>query len=170
MKMIYGLLLVLSGPEELLTAARAARSAGLDPIDAFSPYPIEDLTEALGFPPSKITWIMLICGICGALITFGTITFSAVWHYPFNVGGRPTFSWPAFVPETFEMMVLSAALGGVFALAILSRLPRPHHPVFNDPRYREAEQGGYFLLLPDSEEARSFLTNSYPTAWKEVEE
>ncbi len=97
------------------------------------------------------------------------MTFSAVWHYPFIVGGRPLFSWPSFVPVTFELTILFSALGGAFSLALLSRLPQLHHPVFNDRRFRESMQGGFFLLLADSVAAREFLNVHYPTSWEEVQ-
>lgn len=168
MSAVYGLLLEVPGPDELLAAARDSCRASVTPLDAFAPFPVEDLPEALEIPPSRIPWIMLWCGIAGALIAFGTMTFSAVWHYPFNVGGRPYFSWPAFVPITFELTILFAALGGMFSLFILSRLPRLHHPVFNDARFRASMQGGFFLLLPDTEAARTFLNQHFPNAWKEV--
>ena len=168
--MSYGLLLQLDGPDELVTAARAAKDRQVTPIDAFSPFPVEGLTEAMGAKPSPIPWIMLGCGITGAVVAFGTMTFSAVVHYPFNVGGRPHFSWPAFVPITFELTILFAALGGALSLALLSRLPRLSHPVFNDERFRDAAQAGFFLLLPDDEKARDFLTDRYADSWKEVEE
>lgn len=165
----YGLLLQVAGPDELRDAAREARGAGIVPLDAFSPFPVEDLPEAMDIPPSRLPWIMLGCGIAGALTAFATMTFSAVWHYPFNVGGRPHFSWPAFVPVTFELTILFAALGGAFSLALLSKLPRLHHPVFNDRRFRDSMQGGFFLLLPPSPAARDFLREKYPAAaWKEV--
>jgi hypothetical protein len=166
--MNYGCLLQLKGPEELCEAARNACAHDIVPIDAFTPYPVEDLAEAMGAPPSKTPWIMLCCGIAGGLIAFGTMTFAAVVHYPFNVGGRPYFSWPAFVPITFELTVLFASLGGALALAILSRLPKYYHPVFNDRRFREEEQAGFFLALPDTAASRLFLETHYPGAWKEV--
>ena len=170
MSAIHGLLLQVNGPEQLVDAAKQANANGITPLDAFSPFPVEDLTEALGLPPSRLPWLMLACGVSGAVIAFGTITFAEVVHFPFNVGGRPHFSWPPMVPIMFELMVLFAALGGAFALAVLSELPRLHHPVFNDRRFREAAQAGFFLLLPDCAAARDFLNARYPDAWKEVEE
>lgn len=166
--MSYGVLLQVNGPHELCDAAREAREHNILPMDAFTPYPVEDLTEAMGAPPSKTPWIMLFCGIAGGVIAFGTMTFAAVVHYPFNVGGRPYFSWPAFVPITFELTVLFASLGGALALAILSRLPKYYHPVFNDRRFREQEQAGFFLMLPDTGASRTFLETNYPNQWKKV--
>lgn len=170
MSAVHGLLLEVSGPGALIAAAEAARKRGLTAIDAFTPHPVEGLTEAIGAPPSRIPWIMLGCGIVGALTAFGTMTFAAVFDYPFLVGGRPLFSWPAFVPIAFELTILFAALSGALALAWKCRLPRPHHPVFNDERFRDAMQAGFFLLLADSDEAREFLDERHPGAWKEVAE
>lgn len=170
MSSVYGLLLEVDGPDELLEAAKGARGAGIVPLDAFSPFPVEDLPEALNISPSRIPWVMLCGGITGAILAFGIMTFSAVWHYPFNAGGRPHFSWPAFVPVTFEITILFAALSGAFSLAIFSKLPRLHHPVFNDARFRDSMQRGFFLLLPDSQVSRTFLQLHFPSSWKEVEE
>lgn len=164
----HGYLLEVSGPEALVDAARAAKVARVIPLDAYSPYPVEGLSEAMGIRPSVIPWIMLACGISGALIAFGTMSFSAVVHYPFNVGGRPHFSWPAFVPITFEVMILFSALGGAFALAWLCKLPQPHHPVFHNARFRESCQAGFFLFLPETADARTFLETRYRGKWQEV--
>ncbi|MBK1882068.1 DUF3341 domain-containing protein [Luteolibacter pohnpeiensis] len=167
--MSYGLLLKVDGPDELVAAANQARAEQLAPMDAFTPFPVEGLTAAIGGKPSPIPWIMLVCGISGAVLAFGTMCFAATIHYPFNVGGRPHFSWPAFVPITFELTILFAALGGALSLAILSKLPRLSHPVFNDSRFRESAQAGFYLLLPDSDQARAFLTARYADSWEEVE-
>ena len=131
---------------------------------------MEDLTEALGGRPSRLPWFMLLCGVTGGVIAFGTMTFAAVVHYPFNAGGRPYFSWPTFVPITFELSILFSALGGAFALAVVNHLPRLYHPIFNDRRFRDAAQAGFFLLLPDTAEARKFLDAHFAGAWKEVAE
>lgn len=164
-----GLLLQLEGAEQLLAAARAARAAGLTPRDAFSPFGVDGLSVALGNPPSKIPWLMLACGGFGGLLAFGTMSWSAVVGYPFVVGGRPYFSWPAFVPITFELVVLSASLAGAFFLLRLCRLPRLHHPVFNDARYIEAMQHGFFLWLADEPEVREFLAREFQRGqWREV--
>lgn len=170
MSAVHGLLLEVSGPEDLLAVARRAKDENVEMLDAYSPFPVEDLTEAMGNQPSRLPWLMLLCGILGGLLAFGTMTFSAVVHYPFNVGGRPQFSWPAFVPVTFEMVILSASLGGVFFLTVFCRLPRYHHPVFNDRRFRESEQAGFFLMLADDEKARTFLEANFAGKWKEVTE
>lgn len=167
---IHGLLLQVDGPEELLVAAKQAAASGITPLDAFSPFPVEDLTDALGVAPSRLPWWMLACGVTGAVTAFGVMTFAAVVHYPFNAGGRPYFSWPTMVPITFELAILFAALGGAIALAVVNGLPRLHHPVFNDRRFSAAAQAGFFLLLPDSAAARAFLDAGYAGAWKEVAE
>ena len=170
MNAVHGLLLEVDDANELLAAASAARDHGLAPMDAFSPYPVENLVGALGISPSPTRWIMLACGVIGGLTAFGTMSYATIVGYPFNIGGRPYFSWPTFVPITFELSILFAALGGAVSLVLLSRLPRLHHPVFNDKRFRDSDQSGFFLLLPDSPAARSFLDSHYPDAWKEVEE
>lgn len=170
MNSTFGLLLELKSPKALLDAVKLCRDDDIRPLDAFSPFPVEGLSEAMEIPPSRIPWIMLYSGIFGGLLSFGTMTYSAVWHYPFNVGGRPLFSWPSFIPITFELTILFAALGGAFSLALLSHLPRLYHPVFNDRRFRDSMQGGFFLLLPDTLAARQTLIKNFPDAWEEVKE
>jgi hypothetical protein len=168
MSSCHGLLLQVDGPDELIAAAHAARELGVRPLDGFSPFPIDGLAEAIGSAPSKIPWIMLACGVTGAATAFGMMSYATLVSYPLIIGGRPHFAWPAFVPVTFELMILFAALGGAISLLLLCGLPSLYHPVFNARRYRDAAQAGFFLMLPDSDNARSFLTEQYPDAWTEV--
>src|SRR5947208_13581632 len=109
---LYGIMAEFREPEQLLDAARAAYRAGYRKMDAYSPYEVEGLAEAIGFRKTRVPLVVLLGGICGALIGYAMQWYSAVIDYPLNVGGRPLHSWPTFVPITFELTVLGAAIAG----------------------------------------------------------
>lgn len=144
---LYGLLAEFASPEELAIAARRTREAGYRRVDAYTPYPIEEVWEALGHHRSRLPLIVLIGGILGCLAGFLLQYWTSVHAYPLNVGGRPYNSWPAFIPVTFEMTVLVAALCAVLGMLALNRLPMPHHPVFNVKRFALASRDRYFLAV-----------------------
>ncbi|HEV2617417.1 MAG TPA: DUF3341 domain-containing protein [Candidatus Acidoferrales bacterium] len=146
-KPIYGLLAEFDQPEQLLEAARKAHAAGYERIDAFTPMPIEGLAEACGFRRTKIAPITLAGGIFGCFGGFGIQYYASVINYPLNIGGRPYNSWPAFIPITFEMTVLFAAIACVGGLLVLNGLPSPYHPVFNVPRFALASRNRFFLCV-----------------------
>src|SRR5580765_4021768 len=126
---IYGLMAEFASPEELLEAARRAFAAGFRKMDAYSPFPVHGLAEAIGFHRTYVPLIVLIGGIIGCLGGFFLQYFNAVIDYPINIGGRPLNSWPAFIPVTFETTILIAALSAVFSVIVLNKLPMPYHPV-----------------------------------------
>jgi hypothetical protein len=144
---IYGLLAEFTEPEVLLDGARRAYTEGYRKLDAYSPYPIEDLAEAIGFTHNRMPTIVLIGGICGALLALTMQWFSAVIHYPLNVGGRPLFSWPAFVPITFELTILLGAFSAVIGMLGLNGLPMPYHPLFHVPNFAMASRNRFFLCI-----------------------
>jgi hypothetical protein len=170
----YGLMAEFASADELFAAARSANQAGFTKMDAFSPFPIEGLAEEVGFHHTRLPLIVLIGGITGALTGLGMQSYSFMVDYPVNVGGRPFFSWPAFVPITFELMILLAAFGAVFGMFLLNGLPRLYHPVFNAPRFDRATQDAFFLCIEaddpkfDLVETRSFLEGLKATAVSEV--
>ncbi len=169
----YGLLAQFSSAEQLLQAALQARSASADMrIEAFSPFPIQGLDEALGAPGSPIPGLMGLGGLLAGGGTFLLEGYSAVMNYPINVGGRPLGSWPAFVPPAVEMAILGAVLFGVVAMLTGNRLPRLHHPLFEVPEFERASVDGFFLLLRGSAEdidaGRTFLQRLSPVAIHEV--
>jgi hypothetical protein len=132
-------------------AARQLRQAGYRRLDAFTPYPVEEMETALGLPPTRIGLAVLVGGLLGAAGGYALQWYTMVVDYPINVGGRPLHSWPAFIPVTFEMMVLTATLFGVLALFVRNGLPRPHHPVLAAVALDRASEGGFFLAVEASD-------------------
>jgi hypothetical protein len=116
-------------------------------MDAFTPFPVHGLPEAIGFRDSKVPWIIFVMGILGGFGGMALQWWVSVKAYPLNVGGKPLFSWPAFIPPAFETTILFAAFGAVFGMIALNRLPQPHHPVFDAPNFDRASQDRFFLLI-----------------------
>jgi hypothetical protein len=144
---IYGLIAEFEEPDQVVEAARQARTAGYRRVDAYTPYCVEGLAEELGLHNTGVPLITLVCGIIGGLGGYGMEYFAAVVHYPINVGGRPLHSWPAFIPITFELTVLFAAIGTVIGMLILNGLPRPNHPVFETPFFEQRNQSHFYLCI-----------------------
>ena len=161
---IYGLLAEFEKQADLLAAAEAARTAGYRKMDAYSPYPIEGLAESLGFARTHLPLVILMGGIIGCVGGFGLQYWCAAVNFPENVGGRPFNSWPMFIPITFELTVLCAALAAVIGLFALNRLPMPYHPVFNVPRFVLASRDRFFLCIEaadsqfDLQKTKTFLS------------
>jgi len=144
---VYGLMAEFDSAEDLLVAARRAHAAGFHRIDAYSPFPVEGLAEAIGFHDPWIPRLVLLAGLFGAGFGFFSQYWVTVLDYPLNVGGRPLNSWPAYIPITFELTILFAALTAVVGMIALNRLPMPYHPVFNVPAFRRVTDDGFFLCI-----------------------
>ncbi|MDQ4074990.1 MAG: DUF3341 domain-containing protein [Chloroflexota bacterium] len=172
---IYGLVAEFDTPDELVEAAGLAYEAGYRNMDAYSPFPVHHLAEAMGFHRSHMPLITLIGGLIGAIIGYLMQYYISVLAYPLNVGGRPLVSWPAWIPVTFEMTVLFAAFGAVFGMLALNGLPQPYHPLFNVPRFSLASQDRFFLAIEatdpkfDFEQTWSFLESLGPDEISVVE-
>src|SRR5215831_4257202 len=146
----FGVMGEFSTPEALLEATRRTREAGYKRIEAYSPFPVEGLSEAVGFRGLHANWvavITLIGGIGGGLTGFGLQYWVAAITYPMNIGGRPLNSWPAFIPVTFELTVLGASIFAVVSMLALNKLPQPYHPVFNVERFAQASTDKFFLCI-----------------------
>src|SRR5438477_4705919 len=144
---LYGLMAEFDDPNAIVVAARRAYTEGYRRMNAYSPFPIEELSEAIGFHHNRLPLIVLIGGILGGLSGYLLQYYTAVIDYPINIGGRPLHSWPAFIPITFEMTVLGAALFAVLGMLALNGLPMPYHPVFNAPRFELASRNRFFLCI-----------------------
>ena len=173
-KCFCGLIAEFEEHEQLLEAARRAYAAGYRRMEGFSPFPVEELAEALGHGPSPVPLITLLGGIAGGLGGYFMEWYSMARLYPINVGGRPHNSWPNFIPVVFELTVLIASLSAFTAMLVLNRLPQPNHPLFNVPQFRRASIDRFFLYIeaedprfgPDA--TRRFLANLRPCSLAEV--
>jgi hypothetical protein len=134
-------------PEALLAATRRAYEEGYRKMDAYTPFPIEELSEALGFHRNRLPLIVLIGGLVGGIGGFALMYWTSVIDYPINVGGRPYNSWPSFIPITFETTILIAALSAALGMLALNGLPMPNHPVFNTPNFALASRDRFFLCI-----------------------
>src|SRR5258706_15596626 len=144
---LYGVMAEFESPEALVEAARGAFARGFRRMDGYSPFPVDGLAEALGIHGSRVPLIVLVGGILGCLGGFFLQYWAAVIDYPINIGGRPLNSWPSFIPVTFEVTILLAALSAVFWRFGLNRLPVPYHPVFKVERVEFASRTRFFLCI-----------------------
>lgn len=144
---IYGLLAEFETAEALVAAAEGARSAGYRKLDAYSPFPVEGLAEALHFHERKLPVLALVGGLVGCAAGFGLQYYVSVIAYPVNIGGRPLASWPSFVPVAFELTILIAALCAVFGMLLMNGLPMPYHPLFNNSKFSMASSHAFFLCI-----------------------
>ncbi len=171
----YALVAEFESPEQLLEAAEKAKLAGYKKMDAYSPFPVHGLSDAIGFRDAKVPFMVFIGGLTGVAFGFTLIWYTATIDYPLNVGGKPFNSLPSYIPISFECTVLFSALTAVFGMIALNRLPQPYHSIFNTPGFERASQDRFFLAIEaedpsyDSEATRAFLTHLHPVSVSEVE-
>jgi hypothetical protein len=165
---VYGLMAEFEDPTSLVAATHHAYREGYRSMDAYSPYPIEELHEALGSPHTRLPLIVLIGGLTGCIGGYLLQYWVSAMAYPINIGGKPIHSWPAFIPVTFECTILVAALSCVLGMLALNGLPQPYHPVFNVARFALASRNRFFLCIEskdpkfDIEGTRRFLETTNP--------
>src|SRR5437899_4554107 len=171
---VYGLMAEFDTVNEAISAAHRVYGAGYRKIDAYAPFPVEELSEAIGFHHNGVALICLIGGLLG-----GTAAYVLQWWvntigYPVNIGGRPLHSWPSFIIVTFEMTILFSGLSAVFGMLALNGLPMPYHPVFNVPRFELASKDRFFIVIFSSDKnydatgTRKFLEGLGPISVSEV--
>jgi Protein of unknown function (DUF3341) len=167
---IYGVMAEFKHAEALVAAAARAREAGYERIEAYSPYPVEGLAEAIGFRKNHVPAIVFASGLAGGIGGYFMQWYSAVVSYPINSGGKPLHSWPEFIPVTFELTVLAGAVIGFIAMLLLNGLPKLYHPVFNVREFDLASRNRFFLCLRATEggKAREFLQTLDPMGIWEV--
>lgn len=173
---IYGLMAEFRTGEALLEAARRAREDGYREVEAYAPYPVEGIAEAVGFRRNRVPLMALLGGLAGGIGGYFMQWYAAVIDYSINVGGRPLHSWPSFIVPTFELSILGAALAAVFGMLALNGLPQLRHPVFNAPDFEQVTRNRFFLCLPardphyDGQRSREFLLGLRPMSVSEVPE
>jgi hypothetical protein len=172
---IYGLIAEFDEPDALLAAAQRASAQGYRKMNAYAPYPVHGLAEAVGHRRTRLPLVVLIGGIVGGVGGYLLQLWVSAVAYPINVGGRPLNSWPSFIPVTFELTVLCAALAAVLGMLALNGLPEPYHPVFNVPGFELASRNRFFLCIRSNDpafdvgETRRFLESLGPSKVAEVE-
>ncbi len=171
---LYGMMAEFDDSEELVKAAHAARTAGYTRMDAYSPFPVEGLAEALAFRKTRVPLLVFLGGLCGCIGGFYMQYWCSVISYPVDIAGKPYNSWPMFIPVTFEMTILCAALTAVIGMLALNGLPMPYHPTFNVPRFALASRDRFFLCIEahdpkfDREATRQFLSGLHPREVSDV--
>ena len=157
---VYGVMAEFDTPTALVNAARAAREKGFRKLDAYTPFPIEELSDALHLHKNKLPLIVLLGGILGGLTGYLLQYFVTVIYFPINIGGRPLHSWPSYIVITFELTILFGCLSAVIGMLALCGLPMPYHPVFNVPRFATASRDRFFLCIeatdPQFDAAKTF--------------
>ena len=172
---LYGIMAEFHSPEEIVKAAAAVHAAGYRKVDAYTPYPMEDVLDALHLHKTHVPKLALAGGLLGMAGGWGLQYWTSVIAYPMNVGGRPLFSWPAFIVPTFETTVLGAALSTVFGMLLLNGFPQPYHPVFNVKRFATASRDRFFLCIEsrdpkfDVQQTRELLKNLGASEVSEVQ-
>ena len=144
---VHGALVEFNTPEDLIVACKRAHAEGYRKMDAYAPLPVDGLAEAIGYRYNKVSFCVLLGGIAGACFGFGLLEWITVVAYAHNVGGRPLNSWPAYIPITFECMILFAALTGLVSMLAMNGLPRPYHSLFNVPAFERASVDKFFLCI-----------------------
>lgn len=144
---LYGILAEFENPTELVDAIHKAREAGYRRMEAYTPFPVEEVVEALHQSSTVLPLLVFLGGLAGGVGGFFMQWYATVVSYPVITSGKPLYSWPMYIPITFELTVLCAALTAVLGMLALNGLPMPYHPLFNVPRFAAATRDRFFLCL-----------------------
>ncbi len=150
MNRLWGIAAEFADPESLVDAAYSAREAGFRRMEAYTPYPIHAVDEAIG-DRRRLPPIVLAGGLLGFFTAWAMEFYIAVIDYPINVGGRPLNSWPAFIVIMFELTILFASIAAFVGTLYLCGFPRPHHPMFNVARFAQVSNNRFFLCIEASD-------------------
>lgn len=170
----WGVMASFDSPGQLLSAIGKAKQAGYKEMEAYTPFPQEEVIEALGHHHSKVPLFTLLAALAGGVGGFGLASWVSLVAYPMNIGGRPLMSWVAFIPVTFETTVLLAGLTAAIGMILLNGLPEPYHPVFNAPGFERASQDRFFLCIEakdpkfEPQSTKKFLSTLNPIEVVEV--
>jgi hypothetical protein len=173
---VHGMIAEFDDPDQLVEATAKAYKAGYRQMDAYSPFPIHGLAEAMGVHKTAVAPITLMGGLTGAAAGFTMQWFASTVHYPYDIGGKPFNSWPSFVPIMFELTILFGAFAALGSMLLLNGLPMPYHPIFNAKRFERASSDGFFLCIErgdrqyDPEKTKAFLSGLGPVEVSEVVE
>ena len=171
---VYGLMAEFETPTDVVLAATRAHAAGYRKMDAYSPFPVKGLSEAIGFHKDQVALVCLVGGLLGMLTAYILQYWINVIAYPLNVAGKPFHSWPSFIIVTFELTILFGGLSAGFGMLALNGLPMPYHPVFNVPEFAAASRDRFFLCIEsadpnfDMSGTRNFLAELGPRTVTEV--
>jgi hypothetical protein len=173
---IYGMIAEFDTPSDLVRAAQAAYNAGWRRMDCYTPYPVEEAAEAIGFHKNRVSLITVVGGLMGLCAMFSLETWISTLAYPLNIAGRPTYSWPAFIIPAYEWTILFSGLSAAFGMLALNGFPSLYHPLFNAPNFRSGALDDKFFLCLESTDpkfevatTRAFLEAQGPTSVVEVE-
>jgi hypothetical protein len=149
---VYGIIAEFKNPGDLLKAAKATQTEGFKKYDAFSPFPIHGMDDAMSLEGSKLGWIVLCGGAFGLSLGLGLQAWVATTAYPLVISGKPLFSYQAFVPVTFELMILFSAFSAVFGMFALNKLPEHYHPLFTSKNFAKVTSHGFFIGIEANDE------------------
>ena len=171
---VYGLMAEFANADDVVTAARAVRTAGYRKVDGYSPYPMESLIHELDQHHSWVPTIVLGGGLTGFLAGYGLEYWTQVIDFPMDIGGRPYNAWVAFIPPAFETTILFACLSAVIGMLAMNGLPQPYHPVFNVDAFGRASTDRFFLVIETTDPrferhaTWKFLEGLHPVGVSEV--
>lgn len=143
----FGVLARFSSPAALYHACEQVRDAGYTRWDAHTPFPVHGLDHAMGLGRSRLPYLVLAVGLCGAIGGFYLQVWANGIAYPLEISGKPPFNWQPYMPVTFELGVLSAALTTVLGMLAFNRLPMHYHPLFASRAFESVTDDGFFISI-----------------------